>query len=179
VITSWDETWMMVADDVALRGSCSKAQHGAVIVSSENRIVATGYNGPPAGLTADVFDPAHLGSVLSRPVTCERDCERAAKTRVGEPLCPGYTDCLSIHAEANALLFCDRRDRANGTIYVNGASCYSCAKLIANSGLARVVYRVLASESYRAPARSVDLLVNSGLAVFEWSGGPTRDLVHP
>lgn len=52
-----------------------------------------------------------------------------------------YDDCPSLHAEANALSVCDRSQRSYGTIYVTSIPCMTCAKLIANSGLARVVYR--------------------------------------
>lgn len=48
--------------------------------------------------------------------------------------------CVSLHAEANALVVCDRTQRELGTIYTTSIPCYDCAKLIANSGLARVVY---------------------------------------
>jgi len=46
---SWDETWLAVAGAVAKRSLCVRDQVGAVIVSPQQRIVATGYNGPPAG----------------------------------------------------------------------------------------------------------------------------------
>lgn len=50
-------------------------------------------------------------------------------------------NCIAIHAEANALLHSDYSDRRDGrgTIFVNGTPCYSCAKLIANSYLERIV----------------------------------------
>src|SRR5262245_13898137 len=50
---TWDETWLVVADAIALRSVCSRSQVGAVIVSPTNRIVATGYNGPPSGWIPD------------------------------------------------------------------------------------------------------------------------------
>ena len=45
---SWDEVWMQVADTVALRSRCSRAQIGAVVVSKDQRVSSTGYNGPAA-----------------------------------------------------------------------------------------------------------------------------------
>ena len=74
------------------------------------------------------------------------------------PVFPGKKDsnvaCPTLHAEANALSVCDRSQREGGTMYVTSAPCFPCAKLIANSGLARLVYldsergrdRVAASE---------------------------------
>lgn len=45
----WDELWMGVADLVAMRSDCDRRQVGAAIVDRTQRIIATGYNGPPAG----------------------------------------------------------------------------------------------------------------------------------
>lgn len=128
---SWDETWAELARVIARRSRCSRARVGAVIVDSTNRIVATGYNGPPAAHPADwVADCDGSEGGLW--------CMRAKLGPKPETVL-SYTDCPTIHAEANALSFCDRRDRIGGTIYVTGHTCANCAKLIANSGLARLV----------------------------------------
>jgi len=147
---SWDETWMSIADNMALRSPCGRAQVGAVIVTATNRIVATGYNGAPAHLTASFTDD------------CKRWCPHSTST---DPS-PCYDDCFSIHAEANALMFCDRRDREGGTLYVTTSCCFSCAKQVANSGLARVVMR--RGPDYRKPQESIDLLERCRLRVTEW-----------
>lgn len=117
---------MNVARVVAKRSSCVRAQVGAVIVDPRNRIVATGYNGPPATLASE----KHLGT----PAVCEFDCPRAFGAQVSS-----YDNCIAIHAEANALLFCDRRDSEGGTIYTTHVPCGDCIKLVANSGLVRIV----------------------------------------
>lgn len=148
---TWDQTWLAMAHVIARRSGCVRRQCGAVIVDKTNRIVATGYNGPPAGLMRGGRDAA-----------CETDCERAQAT-AGPPAT--YDNCFSIHAEANALMFCDRRARQGGTIYVTSAVCFSCAKLIANSGLTRVVMKVLPEDTHRQPKRSVSFLQSSGLVV--------------
>ena len=150
--STWDETWMATADVVALRSACVRAQVGAVIVDRANRIVATGYNGAPAGF---VLAQAH-GS-------CRSYCPRALVEDQSR-LEPGYVDCVSIHAEANALAFCDRRDREGGTMYVTTSICYGCAKLVANSGLLRLTLRV-PDLTHRDPDRSIQLLVDSGVQV--------------
>ncbi|HEX5782922.1 MAG TPA: deaminase, partial [Solirubrobacteraceae bacterium] len=148
---TWDETWMAVADAVARRSACVRAQVGAVIVDRHNRIIATGYNGAPAGY---VMAQAH-GS-------CRSYCPRALVEN-GD-VDAGYTDCVSIHAEANALAFCDRRDREGGVMYVTTSVCYGCAKLVANSGLVRVVLRVPPLE-HRDPGKSIRMLTDSGVLV--------------
>jgi dCMP deaminase len=47
--------------------------------------------------------------------------------------------CIAQHAEAGALLWSDRSLRSGGTIVVNGCPCLECARLIASSGISRVV----------------------------------------
>lgn len=142
---SWDETWMDIALVMSSRGNCSKVQVGAIIVDARNRLVATGYNGPPGGLDQ----------------TCRLDCPRF----LGQDHSGDYGACLTIHAEANALLFCDRREREGGTIYISSSACKDCAKLIANSGLGRVVMRRPPGEEYRNPAAVGDYLALCGLEV--------------
>lgn len=141
---------MTVAEVIGARSPCVRTRVGAVIVTPTNRIVATGYNGAPAGLP----------SVR----TCTEICPRPSST-APDPL---YHDCVSIHAEANALLFCDRREREGGTIYTTSAICWNCAKLVANSGLSRLVmYAPTDDVMHRLPESSVDLLVRSGVVVHQ------------
>lgn len=143
---SWTEVWDDIAWKMALRSNCIRRQIGAVVVDGTNRIVATGYNGPPAGLG----------------IECASSCPRALYAG-RQPT--DYRNCISIHAEANALLFCDRRDREDGTIYVVEAPCYDCAKLIANSGLSTVVISTLENQEHRDVDSSLKMLRNSGLKV--------------
>jgi dCMP deaminase len=144
---TWDETWLAVADAVGARSKCVR-KYGAVIVDRSNRVVATGYNGEPATLTGS-------------DGPCAKWCPHATAQPGGT-----YSDCLSIHAEANSLLFCDRRDREGGTMYVTGVPCWECAKLIANSGLAMVVVMDDGAD-YRDPARTYGLLTRCGIVVTE------------
>jgi len=46
---SWDQYFMLITRQVADRSTCNRAKVGAVIVRDKN-ILATGYNGSPAGL---------------------------------------------------------------------------------------------------------------------------------
>lgn len=121
---SWDEVWAEVALAVSRRSSCDRAKVGAVIVR-QNRVVATGYNGPASG------DPADTET------GCMAWCLRAQGT---PNLSAGYGyACPSIHAEANALLYAARQEVEGATMYVTHAPCADCAKLISNSGLARLI----------------------------------------
>lgn len=148
---SWDETWMGVAEAMAHRSRCSRQHIGAVIVDPRQRVVATGYNGSPANFRTPY---SHL--------ECKNWCSRAKDD--GIPHVEGYVNCYSVHAEANALLFCDRRDREGGCIYTTGVICWDCAKLVANSGLKRVVMLDDGS-THRDVERSEKLLKDCDLEV--------------
>lgn len=153
---TWRETWLAAAHAVALRSGCVRAQVGCVIVDAENRLIASGYNGPPAGMRT--VDP----DGLERASTCKFDCPRAAT----EGATTSYDACISVHAEANALMFCDRTPRLGGAIYVTTAPCITCAKLISNSGL-KEVHCVATREDLtrRDFGTARDLLEACGLAV--------------
>jgi dCMP deaminase len=145
---SWDEVWLAVAEIVAKRSRCSRAQMGSVIVSHDQHIIATGYNGPAA-------DWPESGE-------CINWCERAqGKT----PLDNLYDACPSIHAEANALLYVDRSRSLGGTIYIVSAPCMQCAKLISNSGLAKVVCRLKKADMHRDPYGVIDYLRKCNIEV--------------
>jgi len=154
---TWDETWLAVAHQVAQRSLCVRAQVGAVIVNTHNRIVATGYNGPPAGF-------------WHNEDACWNWCTRGHMSTVWpekqQAPAHDYSDCPSLHAEANALLSADRSTWQGGTLYVTGACCLTCAKSVANSGLSRVVYaEETVDRSYRQPATVTDYLRACGLVV--------------
>ena len=153
MIPTWDDTWMRVTDAIAARSRCVRRQAGVVIVSVTNRVVAVGYNGPPAHLPLSGLH-------------CDSWCPRA--TDSGDSTGNNYDNCLTIHAEINALLVCDRRDREGGTIYINaqaGAPCFDCAKAIANSGLARLVIGTPMPKETERWQRARSLLINSGVRV--------------
>ena len=79
---SFDEIYMDLAEKLALRSHCVKAQVGAVL-TKETRIVSLGYNGPPAGThNCDIEWP-------------EDGCARDSKGSCS----------LALHAEQNAILY--------------------------------------------------------------------------
>jgi len=145
---TWDETWMNIADSIARRSRCSRAQVGAVVVSGNQRISSTGYNGPAASFPVEG--------------DCIDWCPRAQGLTA---LDNTYDQCPSIHAEANALLYVDRSDVEGGTIYVTGACCMSCAKLVSNSGVARVVMKIRDIDKHRRPEDVVTYLEKCNIEV--------------
>lgn len=46
----------------------------------------------------------------------------------------------TIHAEQNLLLFTDRSDREGASVYVTDQPCWTCANMLANSGIEEIVY---------------------------------------
>ena len=111
---SWDEYFMGIALQVAKRGTCDRAYVGAVIVR-DRRILTTGYNGSPSGLP-HCDDVGHL--------IVDGHCVR------------------TLHAEQNAIIQAAYLDVSvrGGTIYVTHQPCLTCAKMIINAGIKRVVY---------------------------------------
>lgn len=147
----WDTTWMAVADTMSERSLCVGRQVGAVIVDSNNRIVATGYNGPPANFSTG-------GS------PCSTWCKRQIEREEGLDMTYGLT-CPTVHAELNAFVFADRRDYEGGTLYVTAACCADCGKVVANSGVARVVMRLDDRDLHRKPHDTIEFIRGCGIDV--------------
>lgn len=132
---------------MAGRSQCVNRQVGCVIVDPYNRPVSVGYNGAPAGYPVS-------GS-------CSGYCSRGA-TGVRVPM---YNNCVSVHAEANALIFADRRTYAGGTIYITNPCCFDCAKLVANSGVSRVVWLQTDQDNHADLDTPTAFLRDCGIAV--------------
>lgn len=135
--------------DWALAGAqifstCAKRQYMAIVLSPEGRVVGTGYNGAPPGI----------------PHCSDGFCPRAQE---GTPSGMSYGNCIAVHAEANALMYSNRSDRRGGTLVINGQPCWDCGKLIAGSGLARVV--LIEDPTYADGPRVNELLERSGLTL--------------
>lgn len=144
----WEDTWFDIAEVMAKRSLC-KTKVGAIIVDKDNRPVSSGYNGPPRGFYHD-----------ERP--CIKWCSRAKS-----PSTWTYDDCPSLHAEQNALMTADRSSFKNGSIYVTSHLCFTCAKLIANSGLSNVYVSDYDMGNYnkRNSKNGYELLLTCGLNV--------------
>jgi deoxycytidylate deaminase len=52
-----------------------------------------------------------------------------------------------------------------GTIYITDVACLQCAKLVSNSGVAKVVMRVSSKAAHRKPQATIDYLNNCNLEV--------------
>jgi dCMP deaminase len=117
---TFDDIYMDLADKLALRSHCVKAQVGAVL-TKDTRIVSLGYNGPPAGThNCDIEWP-------------ESGCARDSKGSCS----------LALHAEQNAILYATKNNVSmdNATLYVTLSPCIACARVIFTIGIKKVFYR--------------------------------------
>ena len=114
---SWDEYFMGIAMLAAKRSKDPSTQVGACIVSPDNIIISTGYNGMPKGCSDDEFPWQRTG---------------ADEIETKYP--------YVVHAELNAILNSNGRDLRGSRIYVALFPCNECAKAIIQSGVKEVVY---------------------------------------
>ena len=111
---SWNEYFMGVAKLAARRSKDPNTQVGACIVSQDNIIISTGYNGMPKGCSDDEFPWGREGAETKYPFV--------------------------VHAELNAILNASGRDLRGSRVYVALFPCNECAKAIIQSGVKEVVY---------------------------------------
>ena len=114
---SWDEYFMGIAILAAKRSKDPSTQVGACIVSQDNIIISTGYNGMPKGCSDDEFP-------------WDRKAETDDQTKYP----------YVVHAELNAILNANGRDLRGSRIYVALFPCNECAKAIIQSGIQEVYY---------------------------------------
>lgn len=113
---SWDDYFMGVAMLAAQRSKDPGTQVGACIVTPQNKIISTGYNGFPIGIDDDHFPWEREGS---------------------------FTDtkyAYVCHAELNAILNNPGTSLAGCRIYVGLFPCNECCKAIIQSGIKEVIY---------------------------------------
>ena len=113
---AWDDYFMGVSLLAAERSKDPSTQVGACIVSDDNRILSTGYNGFPQGCSDDLFP-------------WNRD-ESAGETKYN----------FVVHAELNAILNAGGKSLVGSRIFVSLFPCHECAKAIIQSGVKEVVY---------------------------------------
>jgi len=116
-----DEYFLKVASVVAERSTCHRHHVGAVAVRNKH-ILATGYNGAPAGLK----DCLELG--------CLRD-EQGIPSGERQEICRG------IHAEQNVIIQASLHGVSleGSTIYATHTPCVLCAKMLVNAKIKRYV----------------------------------------
>ena len=139
----WDEYFMSIARVVASRSNCVKRKIAAVIVK-DRRIISTGYNGTPRGVT-----------------NCnEGGCPRC--NRFGESG-KDLGECLCSHGEENAIVQASYHGISlrDATVYITLSPCLLCSKMIINAGIREVVYNA----AYPMKGVSIGLLREAGVKV--------------
>jgi dCMP deaminase len=139
---SWSAYFMGITQLVAMRSTCIRRSVGAVLVK-DKRILATGYNGAPAGL---------------------KHCEEVGCLRENSSIPSGtrHELCRGLHAEQNVIV-----QAAFHGIPIQGASlyctnkpCVICTKMLINAGIREIFYL----EGYDDPL-SDQMLTEAGLKV--------------
>jgi dCMP deaminase len=150
---TWDEYFMEVADAVAKRATCDRGRTSCVIVR-DRQILVTGYVGSPKGLP-------HCDEVghLMKQVIHE----------------DGHTSshCLrTVHAEQNAICQAAKLGvPLNGsTLYCRMSPCRTCAMMIINCGIERVVCR----NRYHAGQEAEDMFKQASVKI-EFLDGEVQD----
>ncbi|PLW95515.1 MAG: cell division protein DedD [Marinilabiliales bacterium] len=142
---SWDRYFMQIADTVATRATCDRGRSGCVIVR-DRQILVTGYVGSPTGLP-------HCDEVghLMKKVVHEDGHESNHCVR-------------TVHAEQNAICQAAKRGIAldGSTLYCRMTPCRTCAMLIINCGIQRVV----CEKKYHAGAESEAMFKEAGIELY-------------
>jgi dCMP deaminase len=110
---AWDDYFLNLAFEVAKRSNDPQTQHGTVLVSQSNEIIATGYNG-------------HIRDI--KPSTLPN-------------LRPDKYDWM-IHSEPNAILSCARQGKStlNAKAYVTGPPCLQCLQFMWQAGIVEIIH---------------------------------------
>ncbi|UHA74220.1 deoxycytidylate deaminase [Paenibacillus sp. 481] len=124
----WDTYFMDIAYMVSTRSRCSRRHVGAVLVQGK-KLLGTAYNGAPMG----VSDCSEAGCMIAEQY--ELVIVNGVEQMVKKQRC-----IRTIHAEQNLLLFTDRIDREGASVYVTDQPCWTCANMLANSGVVEIVF---------------------------------------
>ncbi len=111
---------MRIAMLAATRSTCLRRQVGAVIVKNK-KVLATGYNGAPSGLTHCL----------------ETGCLRE---KLNIPSGERHELCRAIHAEQNAIIQAATSGVSieGGVLYSTTFPCVLCAKMLINAGITEI-----------------------------------------
>ena len=119
---SWNQYFASITRMVATRSTCLRRHVGAILVK-EKRILATGYNGAPAGLKHCI------------EVGCLRE-------EASIPSGTRHELCRALHAEQNAIVQAAYHgiSIAGSTLYCTNKPCVICSKMLINAGIERICF---------------------------------------
>lgn len=152
---SWNQYFMEIAKVAKKRSTCLRRQVGAVIVK-DNRILATGYNGVPAGIR-------HCSEV---------GCLRES---LNVPSGERHEICRGVHAEQNAILQAAYHGVAvfGSVLYCTASPCSICAKMIVNAGIKKVIFEEVYSDKM-----ALDILSEGNVEIFQTSESTQLDFEY-
>ena len=145
----FDDIFMDLAKNLALRSHCVKAQVGAVL-TKDTRIISIGYNGPPA----------HTHN-------CDEEFPQEGCPRDSKGSCS-----LALHAEQNAILYASKNGAniEGTTLYVTLSPCIACARVIYSMKIKKVLfYKSYAQYKGIVNDEGVDFLRKFGVEVLQFS----------
>lgn len=147
----WDTYFMDIAYMASTRSRCPRRQVGACLVKGK-KLLGTAYNGAPSG----VPDCSEGGCLIREEV------ELMTSTDGEDKMIKRQSCVRTIHAEQNLLLFTDRDDREGSTVYVTDQPCWTCANMLANSGVVEIIF----DRSYRKDHEKVsELMRKTGIVL--------------
>ena len=141
---SWDEYFMEVANAISKRATCDRGRSGCVI-ARDKQILVTGYVGSPRGLP-HCDDAGHqMKKILHEDGSVSSHCVR------------------TVHAEQNAICQAARMGISidGATLYCRMTPCRTCAMLIINCGIVRVV----CEKKYHAGEESEKMFGQAGIEI--------------
>ena len=141
---SWDEYFMEIANTVAKRATCDRGRSGCVVVK-DRQILVTGYVGSPIGMPHCDEVGHQLKQMVHEDGTVTTHCTR------------------TVHAEQNAICQAARRGISleGATLYCRMTPCRTCAMMIINCGIRRVV----CERKYHAGAESEEMFRTAGISL--------------
>ncbi len=139
---TWDEYFMEIANTVSKRATCDRGRSGCVVARGR-QILVTGYVGSPTGLP-HCDDAGHqMKRLIHESGKTTQHCMR------------------TVHAEQNAICQAAKLGISieNATLYCRMTPCRTCAMLIINCGIKRVV----CEKKYHACEDSEKLFADAGI----------------
>lgn len=141
---SWDEYFLEISRTVATRATCDRGRSGCVI-ARDKQILVTGYVGAPTGLP-HCDDAGHqMKKIVHEDGKVTQHCVR------------------TVHAEQNAITQAAKLGISinNSTLYCKMTPCRTCAMMIINCGIKRVV----CEKKYHAGDESEEMFRQAGVEI--------------
>jgi len=139
---SWDDYFMEVMEAVSKRATCDRGRSGCVIVKNK-QILVTGYVGSPMGLPHCDEVGHQYKKMINEDGSVSEHCVR------------------TVHAEQNAICKAAKLGVPidGATVYCRMTPCRTCAMLLINCGIKRVV----CERKYHAGGESEEMFKKVGI----------------